>query len=157
MSFAAFTSVLLEKNDFINLPTGQLRIRHPAYQNRGGFVAFYVYWCPQCQDTKTTWSAVGVVPGKIDIGYQVDPAIKNEMISRSKCIKRYPLLRAVRKDGVVTDFRGDPKPIIDMICEKAGLSCGSINRCFSNKKYSLFTYFIIRVHFIFVKPDKHQL
>lgn len=130
-----YTIVLLEKDDFVILPNGQIRIRHPAYQGRGGYVAFYTYWCPQCQDTKTTWSAIGMVPGKLNLGYQMNMHAKEQMISRAKCIKRYPMLKAVRKDGVVVDHYGNDIAIVDMMCKMAGLNCGFLHRCFNSDKY----------------------
>ena len=129
--------VLLEKDDFIVLPNGQLRIRHPAFQGRGGYAAFYAYHCPQCQDTKTSWSAIGLVNGHVNVPTpQENPWMRNEMVSRSRCIKRYPLLRRVRPDGVVGAYNGpDTKAIVNEMCIKAGLQCGQIHRCFDNQRY----------------------
>jgi len=129
--------VLLEKDDFV-VSNGQLYIRHPAFQGRGGYAAFYTYWCPQCQDTKTTWSAIGMVNGHVDLrNPQENPFHRDEMISRSKCIKRYPLLRTVHKNGLVGYYNGsiDSSAIIDDMCKKAGLNCGMLHRCFDNTRY----------------------
>lgn len=124
------TIVLLEKDDFI-LVGGQLVIRHPAFVNRGGFVAFYTYHCPNCQDTKTSWSAIGIVRGTVPFFQGRMPIPERyQMISRAKNIKRYPLLKSVRKDGLVTEWNGnvDKRVILDAICCKAGLNCGHVYR-----------------------------
>jgi hypothetical protein len=125
------TAILLEKDDFTINCHGQLKIRHPAFLGRGGYVAFYAYHCPQCQDTKTTWSAIGLANGNVNVRQpQVNPYTKNRMISRARCIKRYPLLRTVRKNGIVTDYHGPyEKQIVNKMCCKAGLNCGNMKRC----------------------------
>ena len=130
------TIILVEKDDFIVLPNGHLVIRHPAFRGRGGFVAFYAYHCPNCQDTKTSWSAIGMVKGTVrERDQNGNLAEMDQMISRAKCIKRYPLLKYVKPNGVVVDFHGDKNAILDTMCAKAGMNCGRVNRCFSSKRY----------------------
>ena len=130
--------VLLEKDDFILLDDNRLMVRHPAFQGRGGFVMFYTYWFPDCQDTKTSWSSVGLVKGSgsINKGGMI-PLPRSHMISRAKCIKRFPYIKAVRTDGITQDYYGSiPKEtIVNIICKKAGLCCDYIKRCHTNSIY----------------------
>lgn len=125
--------VLLEKNDFFVTSRDQLVVRHPAFKGRGGFLAIYTYWCPQCQDTKTSWSAIGMVNGNVNVN---NPHVNNHMASRSKCLKRYPLLRKVHVSGLVSDYPGsDGKHILHEMCRKANMNCGNLHRCFDNKRW----------------------
>ena len=131
-----YSLVALEKDDFLLTRDGNIKVRHPVFQGREGFVAFYTMWCPQCQDTKTSWSALGLVKGSWKLqGPQLDPYARDRMITRTRCIKRFPYIQAIRHDGLVIDYPGDPKLVIDLICKKAGLNCGMVHRCFSTQRY----------------------
>lgn len=128
--------ILLEKDDFLVLPDNRLKIRHPAFQGRDGYVAFYTYHCPDCQDTKTSWSSIGMVRGPWHEP-QGNPFAKDYMISRAKCIKRYPHVMYVRTDGIVQEYYGnvDKRMLVNVMCKKAGLCCDYVARCFSTDQY----------------------
>jgi hypothetical protein len=124
------SAIPLDKNNFVLLENGQLKINHPAFSGTEGFVAFYSSWCPNCQDTKVVWSSIGYInkPNLPQIPQipQIPPRIKEQLISRSTSIKRYPILKVVTRDGSVIDYNGSQshrERIVSTICKKADLMC----------------------------------
>ena len=92
--------IKLYKNDFEVLQNGQLRVIHPLLRGQNGFVLFKLNDCPDCQDTKTMWSAVAM-----------STKMMNEFICSSHntatvCTGAVPGLMYIRKDGMLVDFRG---------------------------------------------------
>jgi thiol-disulfide isomerase/thioredoxin len=122
--------ILLDKDDFILLDNGQLKINHPAFSKSEGFIIFYTSWCPNCQDTKVVWSSVGYV-NKDYQQSQISEYLRQQMVSLNSSIKRYPILKVVSASGIVTDYVGGQtrkKYIISRICKLANLNCGYIQR-----------------------------
>lgn len=133
-----FSVIPLEKHnfrlitDYYNHRNQALQILHPDFANRAGWVLFFTNWCPNCQDTKTSWFALGIVRGQV---HHPIPPYFRKSIQRCHGIQRFPELKYVRTDGVVVDTprhdeHVDQHALVQLACQAVGLGgcCRNIPR-----------------------------
>lgn len=104
---------------------GVLQVTHPAFRNRVGYVLFFPMWSPHSQDTKTSWFAMGLLRGHVEVHI---PEYMRTSIQRCSNTRRFPSIHYVRKDGVVVDARRhdteyDQKNLVELVCRAAGMKC----------------------------------
>ena len=116
--------------DVYNGRNQAIQITHPdfigggPFPARGGWVLFFEVMCNLCQDTKTTWFAVGIVKGQ---NYGLTQSFPNRSYIRKGGRQRFPQLKYVRKDGMVVDsppcegLNVDPRRLIQFACKEANL------------------------------------
>lgn len=100
-------------SNWYNHEDKMIRIIHPEFQNRGGWVLFFTVMCPECQDTKTTWFALGVVKGSVSYA-SANPPFSNRTYIRKSSVQRFPQVQYVTKEGFVVDSPSTPEQIIDI-------------------------------------------
>lgn len=98
----------LQKDHFKVTQDGRhIRLVHPAFGGRSGFVIFYLVGCPECQDTKVEWTATALKFAKNKI-------LPTGFVNTAKCpglrknlgILEYPSIKFIRKDGILVDYHG---------------------------------------------------
>lgn len=135
-----FSLVPLEKQDFKLVtdyynPNNQiLRIVHPEFKGKGGWVLLFTTSCPLCQDTKHSWFAVGVIRGNAKFS-NLNSFYADRTWTRKMSTHRFPKLQYVTKDGLVVNNPADvsqnvdPNSIINFACENYGLLQGKLSCC----------------------------
>lgn len=133
-----YSIVPLEKQDFklvsdyYNQKNQILRIVHPDFKGRGGWVLLFTTSCPLCQDTKNSWFAVGVVRGNTNTQ---KPFYVDRTWTRKMSTHRFPKLQYVTKDGFVVNNPSDntqnvdPRSIIQFACQNYGNMQGKWSCC----------------------------
>ena len=110
--------------DFYNGRNQEIQITHPDFLGRGGWVLFFDVMCNLCQDTKTTWFAVGIVRGQ---NYGTTQPFPARTYIRKGGVQRFPTLKYVTKTGMVVDsppsaeLNVDPRTLINFACKQANL------------------------------------
>jgi hypothetical protein len=132
--------VPLEKQDFKLVrdyynPNNQiLRVVHPDFQGRGGWVLLYTTSCPLCQDTKHSWFAVGVVKGNREYP-NINSFYADRTWTRKMSTHRFPKLQFVTKDGLLVNNATpetknvNPEVVIDFACQNYGKLQGKLSCC----------------------------
>jgi glutaredoxin len=126
-----YSVIPLEKQHFrVTKNGGALQVTHPVFKGRAGYVLFFSVWCPQCQDTKTTWFALGVVRGNFQV---VIPPYLNKTIQNCRGVQKFPHVQYIRSDGMVVDIRRhdaklDPQSLVDYVCKKTKMCCNFLAR-----------------------------
>ena len=133
-----YSVVPLEKQDFklvtdyYNQNNQILRIVHPDFKGRGGWVLFFTTSCSLCQDTKNSWFAVGVIRGNTSTQ---KPLFVDRTWTRKMSTHRFPKLQYVTKDGLVVNNPSDktqnvdPEFIIKFACQHYGNLQGNWSCC----------------------------
>ena len=87
--------VKLRKEDFVLKNGGGLYVHHPLLTNKNAFVLFITYDCPECQDTKTTWSSIAIEAGKL-----------TDKACHKICTQKFPKIMYKMKNGYLADYKG---------------------------------------------------
>lgn len=135
-----YSLVPLEKQDFklvtdyYNSNNQILRIVHPDFKGKGGWVLLFTTSCPLCQDTKNSWFAVGVIKGDAQFS-NINSFYANRTWTRKMSTHRFPQLQYVTKDGFVVNYPAgeaqnvDPNIIINFACQNYGNFQGKLSCC----------------------------
>ena len=119
-------------SDYYNPNNQILRIVHPDFKGKGGWVLFFTTSCSLCQDTKNSWFSVGVVRGPTNTP---NPFYVDRTWTRKMSTHRFPKLQYVTKDGLVVNNPADktqnvdPESIIKFACQKYGIIQGKSSCC----------------------------
>lgn len=94
----------LEKQHFMLDEHGRIKVTHPAFKGKAGLLLFYLHGCPNCQDTKVVWSALGMLGNRFGTNLAYTSYDNYPFIYHVK--NDYPSLKIIRPDGILINYRG---------------------------------------------------
>lgn len=124
-----YSIIPLEKHHFQLIENNNysvMRITHPQFKNKRGWVLFFTAMCPQCQDTKTTWFALGVLKMTTSVNHKKPWDTEHTYIRRSN-VQRFPQLVYVTENGIIVNSPSNVDHVVNVnglvkyVCQEYGL------------------------------------
>ena len=117
----------LTLKDFSVNGFGQMTIKHPAYNNKNGFVVFMHSFCPHCKNTNfmDTLGDLAMMLGSVVPVGSVncsDTSVGNDKLYPYAKLGNTPTIKWVRKDGTMILYEGPRTKfhMLEFVCSETG-------------------------------------